>query len=196
MKRILEALRGTYKIELLITSFFLLISLFGTILFGYFFFSGGKKANLILLIACAFITLFLMPVFCNRLSMFKNPLKSAVFKKYGGVEKASKLFREIEQSTEFDDGNIIISREYIVNPKNLETLISCAEVSEAHILEYHSSSGIDRYDIVITVRSGSTHYFTYSRGEEVRCEFALDFLQVKCGYARFGPRRSEHYSRY
>ena len=119
-----------------------------------------------------------------------NPLKCSVFKKYGSLEQVHRLVQEIEQSKEFDDGNIIISQDYILDPKDVEGLFLCDEVIEVHKVLSAYRCVVDDYYIEITDKSGSSHRFNYKIGEEVRLDFAIDFLQIKCLCATFGPPKT------
>lgn len=120
-----------------------------------------------------------------------NPLKSDIFKKYGSPEKIKKIIDEIENSKEYEDKNLVISKNYISDKKDYEKIVACKDVLGAHKLIHKTNYVVDYIQIVIIDKYGHQSTYQYIPKEEEKCNKLLFLISQKCKNAEVGYTKRE-----
>ena len=82
---------------------------------------------------CTFILAFCIDfLFIRSCILTIKPHKHTVFKKYGTVEKLTQILKEIEDNVEYEDKQIIISKNYIADKKNLGKIIEYKDIKDVY----------------------------------------------------------------
>ena len=131
------------------------------------------------------ITLF------KKIGLLIDPFKSDVFKKYGDPEKIARIYAEIEQTVEYENDTMIVSKNYICDKKRADVLIACNDVLAIHQLVHKTNFIVDYYNIVITDKYGEEYHFTYKAKQEQECLNVLKFIAGKCKNAEIGYTQDE-----
>ena len=123
-----------------------------------------------------------------------NPYSSDIFKKYGSPEKLNKILKEIEQTTEYEDKHLVISKNYISDKKVYEKIMACDDVLGVHKLVHKTNFVVDYYQIVITDKYGQEASYTYKVKEEEKVNQLLMVIAKKCKNAELGytDKEQEH----
>lgn len=146
---------------------------------------------------CIFIIFMTIGVdigIATSIKLIMNPLEADVFKKYGSVKKIEKILDEIEQTIEYDDNNIVISKNYIFNRRDISKLVNCKDVLEIHKLVHKTNLITDSYSVVITDKYNEKMVYSYVPKEEKRVNTILLQLKQKCPNAVLGytPEETEN----
>lgn len=123
-----------------------------------------------------------------------NPNSSDIFKKYGSPDKLNKILKEIEQTIEYEDKYLIISKNYISDKKDYEKIMACDDILGVHKLVHKTNFVVDYYQIVITDKYGQEASYTYKVKEEEKVNQLLMIIGKKCKNAELGytQREQEH----
>lgn len=129
--------------------------------------------------------------FIKMLTLVIKPEKSDIFKKYGGIDKIQKIIDEIEKTKEYEDKNLIISKNYICDRKDLEKIVKCSDVLGVHKLVHKTNFVIDYYKIIITDKYGHETSYVYYRDQDKLCNELLALIGSKCKNAELGYTKDE-----
>ena len=86
--------------------------------------NGFEIYLLIMTVFMGIFAFFINGVLLDCIELAINPLKDNVFKKYGSPEKISEILKEIENTKEYEDKNIIISKNYICDKKDYNKIVA------------------------------------------------------------------------
>ncbi|MBR5285800.1 MAG: hypothetical protein IKU30_02770 [Clostridia bacterium] len=155
------------------------------------FYNEFEGSYLFLALVCGLFSVTCLVMFIKSLILAINPFKSDVFKKYGTPEKVASIYREIENTTEYEDRTMIISHRYICHKSRAEILVACNDVLAVHKLVHKTNLIIDYYQIVITDKYGAEFHFTYDKKEESLVDTLLIRIKGKCRNAEAGYTQDE-----
>ncbi len=146
---------------------------------------------LIIAIIIGFIDIFVILAFIRSLSLAINPINADVFKKYGDPENINKIIKEIEQNKIYENEDMIISRKYIHNKRNLEKLIACDDILGAHKIVHKKNFVIDYYEIDIIDKYRQHSSFIFDTSKESEVNNILLLLSQICQNAVIGYSNAE-----
>lgn len=119
-----------------------------------------------------------------------DPYKSDVFKKYGSLENLKKILEEIENTIEFDDKNITISKNYIADKKDYEKIVACDDILRVHKLIHKTNFVVDRINLVITDKYDTEITYSYKPSDEQKVDKLILLIGSKCKNAKLGYTKS------
>lgn len=154
--------------------------------------SGEDIGELIfpLLIVGVFAVLFDY-VLIKCIIVIIDPLKSDLFKKYGSPEEIANILNEIENTKEYEDRNLIISKRYISDKKDYSKIVACDDVLGVHKLVHKTNFVVDYFQIVITDKYGFEITYSYPVKEQEKCDKLLMIIANKCKNAKAGYTKQE-----
>lgn len=120
-----------------------------------------------------------------------NPLKSDLFKKYGSPDEIAKILDEIENTKEYKDKHLVISKNYISDKKDYSKIVACDDVLGVHKLVHKTNFVVDYFQIVITDKYGFEITYSYQVKEEEKCDKLLSIIAYKCKNAKAGYTKQE-----
>lgn len=120
-----------------------------------------------------------------------DPLKSDLFKKYGPPEKILDILDEIENTKEYEDKHLVISKNYISDKKDYSKIVACDDVLGVHKLVHKTNYVIDYYQIVIIDKYGLEIKYSYSVKNQDMCDKLLMVIAYKCKNAKVGYTKQE-----
>ena len=188
MDNIFKNIKKKY-IKISINNLFGVILLFFIFVFLIFIISMiiTDKFNVIYLI---FISLFLLfdcygcvlnfEQFLYSRKIAKNPELSALFKRYGDIKKIEKIIKEVYDNIEFEDDVLIISKNYILAKKDIETLIKCDDVLEVNKIIHKFNNTPTHFSILLKDKFSDRLFFKYSRNQKKNIDKAIILIQSKC----------------
>lgn len=115
-----------------------------------------------------------------------KPEEASVFKKYGSPEEILKILEEINNTIEYEDKNLIISKNYISDKKNYSKIVAINDILGIHKLVHKTNFVIDYYQIVITDKYNEEITFNYTRNYEEKVNQLLLLIASKCPHAALG----------
>lgn len=101
------------------------------------------------------------------------------------------MLNEIEKTIVYEDKNIIISKNYISDPKDIGRIVKCSDVLGIHKLVHKTNYVIDYYKIIITDKYGRETGYTYKSNQEEICNEIISLLASKCKNAELGYNKDE-----
>lgn len=140
------------------------------------------------------VALFTIPLDIGLYRTWKvaiNPYSSDLFKKYGSPDKLNKILKEIEQTKEYEDKHLVISKNYISDKKDYEKITACDDVLGIHKLVHKTNFVVDYYQIVITDKYGQESTYTYGVKEEEKMHQLMTIIANKCKNAEVGYTSKE-----
>lgn len=152
----------------------------------------GFDGSLLFLIGI--VALFTVPMDIGIYRTWKvvfNPYSSDIFKKYGSPEKLTKIVKEIEETIEYEDKFLRISKNYISDAKDYEKIVACDDVLGIHKLVHKTNYVVDYYQIVLTDKYGHETSYTYKVKEEEKVNELLLYIAKKCKNAEVGYTAKE-----
>lgn len=163
----------------------LLVFLYGMITDGF----DGELFFIMLIVG-----LFTVPIDIGLYRTWKvvfNPNSSDIFKKYGSPEKLTKIIKEIEDTVEYEDKFLRISKNYISDVKDYEKIVACDDVLGIHKLIHKTNYVVDYYQIVLTDKYGQETTYTYKVKEEDKVNELILYIAKKCKNAEVGYTNKE-----
>lgn len=138
------------------------------------------------LLLIVFIVLLIFPLFkfFKYLCLAIKPENSKVFKKYGPPSNVEKIISNAKKNKIYEDYNFIISKDYIYDKGNYETLISCDNVLGAYKSVYTRSGVVLYYKIVITDKYYQSIIIKYSHDADI--DAILKIISKICPNAKVG----------
>ncbi len=146
---------------------------------------------IILSIICGFFAFFADKIFIEAIILSINPLKDDVFKKYGSPQKVSKILNELEKNKIYEDKNMIISKNYISDKRNIAKLVACEDVLGAHKVVHKTNYIVDYYAVQIIDKYRHSTGYTYGVKEEETVHKILSILDKICPNAEIGYTNEE-----
>lgn len=125
-------------------------------------------------------------LFCKCFILVIDPSKSNIFKKYGSVEKLEKIMEEIESTIEYEDNQIIVSRNYVADKKDFEKILAYKDILRVHKLVHKTNFVVDRYDVVITDKYNFEMSYSYPVQDEKKVDSLILLIGSKCDNAKLG----------
>lgn len=125
-------------------------------------------------------------LFCKSFILVIDPSKSNIFKKYGSVEKLEQIMEEIENTIEYEDKQIIVSKNYVADKKDFEKILAYKDILRVHKLVHKTNFVIDRYDVVITDKYNYEMSYSYSVQDEKKVDSLILLIGSKCDNAKLG----------
>lgn len=168
-----------------------IIDIVVTLLIYEIFTNEFEIASLIIIIPMGIFAYFLNGVLFDYIRLAINPLKDNVFKKYGSPEKISEILKEIENTKEYEDKNIIISKNYICDKKDYNKIVALNNALGVHKYIHKRNFVIDYYKVIVIDKYGENIDFQYSPKEEELVDKVLIILSQKCQNAEIGYTKNE-----
>ena len=166
---------------------FLLLLLFSFI-FNFYVISGliseEKEWFMILFMAIFAIPMDWLAI--KSLLIAINPLKSKIFQKYGSYQNLQRIIDEINNTVEYKDKEIIISKNYVADPNDYERIVACDDILRVHKFIKKKNFAVVSYSVVLTDKYGFELHFTYSENQEKKVDELLLMIGSKCKNAQFG----------
>lgn len=158
--------------------------------FGFFYAlvgEAGENTTLYLIIFGALAVLMDYLVI-KILIVVINPLSSNVFKKYGSPKELAKILDEIESTKEYEDKRLIISKNYVMEKKDYESILAFDNVLAIHKEVHKTNGAIDGYSVIITDKYGFETKYSYgsSKKEQDKVDSLIMYIGSKCKNAEFG----------
>lgn len=125
-------------------------------------------------------------LFCKSLILVIDPKKSNIFKKYGSIEKLENIMKEIESTIEYEDNQIIISKNYVADKKDFEKILAYKDILRVHKLVHKTNFVVDRYDVVITDKYNFEISYSYPVKDEKKVDSLILLIGSKCDNAKLG----------
>lgn len=148
-----------------------------------------EEISLLGIIACLFMIPFGIFIDCKAIEYLKiviNPLSGPVFKKYGDESKIQEILNDINNNIEYQDRRIILSKQYIMEKNNIESIVPYENVLGVYKSVHKTNFVVDYYKIVITDKFNDSVYITYPRDEEEIMDKVISILALRCKNAKFG----------
>ncbi|MGN1269814.1 MAG: hypothetical protein ACI4UU_02965 [Clostridia bacterium] len=163
---------------------FLLFALFPNIFVIMSFVSNDTDWFMVIIMGVLAIPIDWLCIKCLIVAI--NPLKSNVFQKYGSYRNLEKIIEEINNTIEYNDGEVIIAKNYIADPNDYERIVACNDVLRVHKLVKKKNFAIVSYSVVLTDKYNFEFPFTYSKDEEEKVDKLLLAIGSKCPNAQLG----------
>lgn len=140
----------------------------------------------------------MMWLFWKSFILVIEPSKSNVFKKYGSIEKLESIMEEIENTTEYEDNQIIVAKNYVADKKDFEKILAYKDILRVHKLVHKTNFVIDRYDLVITDKYNFELSYSYAVKDEKKVDNLILLIGSKCNNAKLGytQEAKEHIKKY
>lgn len=163
----------------------------------YYLLNGGLEAWFIILLFGGIGGLFAW-CFVKTIILVIDPSKSDVFKKYGGLERLEKIMEEIENSIEFEDNQIIVSKNYVADKKNFEKIMAYKDILRVHKTVHKTNFVVDGYYVTITDKYNQVTSYRYHVSEEEKVDKLILMIGSKCENAKMGYTKEseEHIKKY
>lgn len=189
---VLDRIRKTNLKKALVSLIYVLMFNIPLIAVLYGIITDGLEGSMIfILVLFGFFAVFVDISFVKMIILIVSPEKSDLFKKYGSVEKIQKILNEIEKTKEYEDKNLVVSKNYLCDKKDLEKIVKCSDVLGVHKLVHKTNFVIDYYKIVITDKYGEETSYTYNASQEELCNKLLVLISSKCHNAEIGYHKDE-----
>ena len=133
---------------------------------------------------CGAVAIFTICQLCKIVPIIIDPRKCSVFSKYGNEEQISRILWEISNTKEYESKHLVISRNYIYNPKEIVSLVACDDVLGVHKYIHKTNWIVDEIALDVTDKYGAIHRFDVE--SEEKCNELLKYLMYKCRNAKFG----------
>ena len=134
---------------------------------------------------------FAVKSFFTSVLLAVKPINDDVFKKYGTPDNVSKILKEIEQNKIYEDKNMIMSKKYITDKRDISKLVSCDDILGAHKVIHRTNYVIDYYGVEITDKYRKIIDYTYDTSEEETVNKILGILSQVCPNAVIGYTNDE-----
>lgn len=144
------------------------------------------KENLVMILFFGLMAIFIDWILIKSIVLIINPLKSDIFRKYGSVEEIKKILNEIENNKEYEDNQLIISKNYVADKKDIERIVAYSDILRVHKLVHKTNFVIDRYELVITDKYNSTINYSYPVKDEKTVDNLILLISTKCSNAKIG----------
>ncbi len=146
---------------------------------------------LLLLSFFAYTTFILLKnvLYYGKLVIF--PKEAPVFKKYGSPEEITKILDEIDNTIEYEDKHLIISKNYISDKCDYSKIIHCDDILGIHKLIHKTNFVTDYYQIVLIDKYGEEITYKYKRSLEEKVNNLLIKIASKCKNAELGYTSKE-----
>ena len=102
------------------------------------------------------------------------------------MEDVEKILNEIEKHIEYEDENIIISKRYIYNKRDINGLVRCNDVLNIYKLVSKLNYVVNGYSVVIVDKYDYKITYNYSVRQEKTVNKVLLLLSNKCPNAVLG----------
>lgn len=124
--------------------------------------------------------------FIKSFNLVISPEKSDIFKKYGSLEKLEEIMEEIENSIEFEDKQIIVSKNYVADKKDFEKITAYKDILRVHKTVHKTNFVVDGYYVTITDKYNHETSYPYRVGEEATVDKLILLIGSKCENAKLG----------
>jgi len=163
----------------------------------YYLFNDGLEAWFPILLFGGIGGLMIW-LFIKSFNLVINPEKSDIFKKYGSLEKLEKIMEEIENSIEFEDKQIIVSKNYVADKKDFEKITAYKDILRVHKTVHKTNFVVDGYYVTITDKYNQETNYPYRVGEEEKVDKLILLIGSKCENAKLGYTKEaeEHIKKY
>ena len=179
-----EILKNIRKNETQGFILFFLFSIFPNVFLIYSLINGEKDWFMIIIMAVMAIPIDWLCLKCLIVAI--NPLKSNIFQKYGSYQNLEKIIEEINNTIEYEDNALIISKNYIADPNDYQKIIAYKDVLRVHKLVRKKNFAVVSYSVVVTDKYNFGLTFTYSKNDEEKVDKLLLMIGSKCNNAQLG----------
>lgn len=124
--------------------------------------------------------------FLKNIPFVINPLKSTIFKKYGNIDKIEEIIDEIENDIEYQDKRIIVSRNYVLDKKDVENLVAYKDILRVHKYIHKTNFQMDGCGLVITDKYGDELRYLYGDSGERTVDKLIYMISEKTSKAKVG----------
>ena len=122
----------------------------------------------------------------DSIKMMTHPLEGAVFKKYGGIENVVAIINEIENTIEYEDNQLILSKRFLMEKNDYEVLVAYEDILRVHKLVHRTNGIITYYEVTVIDRFDDRIGFIYNKDSEKNVDQILMMLTQKCKRAKLG----------
>ena len=126
-------------------------------------FSGIESKNTVLIIIMIIETLalgawaiFQYYIFFTELTVYLNPAKNPILKRYGSEEEVLSILRKLLKNADYKDEAVIMSQKYICGTASYSSLIAFKDIVNVKKVE-----GIETHFIRISIQDKYDKYVTY-----------------------------------
>lgn len=121
--------------------------------------------------------------FVKNFYYYLHPNKNNIYNLYGNLDD---VVNEISSSIEYDDKQIIISKNYIICKKDYRKLVHLNDILGVYIQVHKTNYVTDSYNIIVHNKYNDVYNFEYSNYEKDIANNVLAILTFKCKNAKFG----------
>lgn len=169
-----------------------------TLLFGgvvifiiYLFFQEEDKSLSDYLILIFPALMAIIPTICmvsiiKDISIIINPLKDPVFKKYGSPKKIKKILDEIDNTKIYEDNTIVISKNYIYDGKDFDTIVAKNDILRVHKIVRKVNGVTNYFTIDVTDKYGHEFRYDYQRKDEELVDQLIAYIGTTSNNAKVG----------
>lgn len=191
MEKVVGNIRKNSIKNLLLSLLFGIVPNFATFMIIYFSITEGFETVYLIGILFGIMAYMIDKRIIELIGLISNPLRSDIFKKYGSPEQVKEIIDEIENSKEYEDKHLVISKNYISDKKDYEKIVACDDVLGAHKLIHKTNYVVDYIQIVIIDKYAHQSAYTYKPKEEEKCNQLLYLISQKCENAEVGYTKRE-----
>jgi len=159
---------------------------FGPNLGFYFAVTEDSSDRLIMLVVFGLLALLMDYLFIKCMILVINPYKSNIFNKYGSVERLEEIMDEIEETIEYEDKQIIVSKNYVADKKDFEKILAYKDILRVHKLVHKTNFVVDSYSVIITDKYNFEISYVYPVKQEETVDKLIALIGSKCDNAKLG----------
>lgn len=178
-------LNNIRKNNLKLSIFLFLLGIFPVWGFFYYLINDGLEAWFPIVLFGIFGGNFIW-LFSKCFLLVIDPSKSNIFRKYGSVERLEEIMDEIEQTIEYEDKQIIVSKNYVADKKDFEKILAYKDILRVHKLVHKTNFVVDSYSVVITDKYNFEISYAYPVKQEETVDKIIALVGSKCENAKLG----------
>lgn len=114
-----------------------------------------------------------------------TPSKSTLFERFGDAENVSRIISIMNKTKMYEDYNIIVSQDYIMEKDVYGSLLKLDDVRRIYIRVHKVNYVTSEYGLVLCDKYGEVEY-KYERRERPIIEKLIMMLKKRCPTAQFG----------
>lgn len=180
-----NVLKNIRKNNLILSIVYFVLGIIPSIMCLYYVFNEGVEFWFLILLFGAMAVL-MISAFVKTSWLVIEPKDSPIFKKYGGVEKLEKIMEEIENTIEYEDKRLIISKNYVADKKDFEKIVACEDILRVHKVVHKTNFIVDGYFLVVTDKYNFEMSYAYGVNEEEKVNKLILLIGSKAKNAKLG----------
>lgn len=124
--------------------------------------------------------------FLSSISNAINLKNSSLYEIFGDSQKIDNIINEMKQNHEYEDNNIIISKEYLLDKKDYRQLVKFDDILGIYESIHKTNNIPDRFSIVIETKYGETFQYNYKKGYHELVEKLIAIISSRSKNAKVG----------